>query len=227
MPKARTRRTSPALTIGQRDSVRAAVTALQSHPDVSTAQPVIDALQREFPTAFATAAGPLFDVTDAPAITFTEHWDEHPVDFLDFPGRTALTDAYHPRIMAWVKVRRAPSQPPVIGQDDKWQLDCLYERWRYRVGEIPYGRWVRDMKGALQLYSFVGLWNAIEAFRESRQPTYTANRFGMFLDNLREFVTTGAMPYRNAAGDLTTRGARAQALREARHAHTTPARGAE
>lgn len=217
--RARAKRSAP-LTIGQRDTLRALAAYLDAttnqHPTDHDAATLHARLREHFPDALATGTGPLFG-DEAPATQYDEDWS-HEVEFLDFPGRDQLAEAFHPRIMAWVRVKRAPSQPPVIGRDVTWQVNCLYERWRMRVGQIPYGRWVRDMRPALEVFSFVQLWNAIEAFYEARHQYPNSYRFSAFCEGLRDHVTMGAMPYRNAEGDLTTRGARVQALRNERHA---------
>ena len=132
------------------------------------------------------------------------------VDVVPFPGYADLPWS-SPRIQARRSVREAPSRPPLIRSDVKWRVDCLWERWRYRIGEMHYGRFAMVIKPALDVYSFGELWNAIEALYESRElarGVAFVPSWQQFVDDLRNYVRVGKMPYRNDVGDLTSRGVR-------------------
>lgn len=182
-------------------ALRLAVEALDRYGDTATAA----LLRTEFPAAFPELAGPLFDAAPAaPAVAVVHEDPSVRVRPVAFPGCDVLHET-HPRVQAVVEVDDAPSRPRLIVEDPKWHLDCLWERWRYRVGEVEYPRWKKQVAGALQLYSFVEMWNAIEAFRETGMRQH-GNRLAAWLDALPRYIVAGRMPYRNAFGDLTTRG---------------------
>lgn len=180
-----------------------------------------DELKRCFARAWPAEDTPLFG-GDHHAIAMAGHlppafggeydYDQRPTAYTrytpaPFPGRAALAEL-HPRVQAFTECADTPSRPFAIGADPKWQLDCLWERWRYRLGEVPYARWSKEIKPALQVHAFVDLWNAIEAFREhvQQQRTVFGNKLALFLDALPHHVAIGRLPYRNEFGDYTTRG---------------------
>lgn len=165
-------------------------------------------LRARFPSVFGDDVGGLFAATIATADagpTIDVDPSPTPATYEPFNGSTTMA-VLHPRVQAWVRSDTQPSRPPCIVVDPKWQLDCLWERWRYRIGEVEYGRWARTVRGAVQLYDFVDLWNAIEAYRESLGVRRTVNSLLGWLDSLPKFIEQGRVPYRNTFGDLTTRG---------------------
>ncbi len=206
----RAKRSRDLLTAEQRSAIYRAHYELKD----SGASDSADKLRRLFPSAFAAEAGPLFvaeqEQTSAanidPALIDTDPTAR--IERASFPGIDEL-DELHPRRQACVSVFTAPSRPRSFLHDPTWQLNCLWERWRFRLGEVQYSRWAKLAKPALQLYTFLDLWNAIEAFREARQSSPDRGRFltvNSLFDALPQYVETGLTPYKNDYGDMTTRG---------------------
>jgi hypothetical protein len=136
--------------------------------------------------------------------------------FVPFPDFEAIaqTQPHHPRLVGR-RHQTAPGEPPVVLDDEKWQLDVLYERWRLYLGEVEFGLFRKKVEPAQQVYSFTDLWRAIVAFHELREWGPERDRAFMtitrFPERISEAVRLGAMPYTLEHGRKSERGARALA----------------
>lgn len=118
-------------------------------------------------------------------------------DFVPFDGHEVLPRD-HPRILARRSVNATPSRPPLIPAKQADRIAVLYERWRFRIGEIAYSRFRKEVTDAMAAHNFLELWNAIDAFWEARMFARDRDRqfmtFNKWTAELPTYVKWGLEP---------------------------------
>lgn len=118
-------------------------------------------------------------------------------EFVAFDGHEVLRRD-HPRVLAHRVSKVCPSKPPLISANATDRFNVLWERWRFRVGEVAFSRWKRSAMDAFETHGMVKLWNAIEAFYEARLFATERDRqfltFDKWLAELPMYIKWGMQP---------------------------------